>query len=431
MKIIRGFYSLLILTLLSLQAHASKSPEQIIKSSLDQIALLQLPQLNLSYKENLNAIGPYESLQEQEKTFKSIQTELQRLQEDQLTQSLRLDKHLIQYQVSLNLERLSLEKQWHSIDQPQISEHGLAQTSMGKHWYSYFLKRWVDITATPEKMMTFGQQEVKRVSAKLLNAQHAVENPTSEAPLSLNDKRFFLNTKQEVHNAFEQEKTFINKQAAQCFPLIDKIPDIKINAGTNQRLAQTPGYYRNNQFSYNYFDKPFNVRQVAWLYLHEAIPGHHYQISLEAELNKSPVQAYFIYPAYREGWAAYVEDLGTECGFYDEPLDELGKWEWDIVRSVRIVLDVGLNYYDWSDQKAFAYWQKYIKNRDDIAHREIARMKRWPAQVITYKYGANALLELKDKLGIDTSAKLKKHHENLLLIGPLPFSLLTKIVAKA
>jgi uncharacterized protein (DUF885 family) len=399
---------------------------QKLNTLLNNVQALQLPTIQLSYVDNIKSIKSSQQLNTQQRTLESIQDQLTTISYSDLPKLQKRDFDLLQYEISLNLERITLEKKWLKTSERVLSEESLSHTTYGKSWYQYYLKRWVDIAATPEQMMVFGEAEVTRVHQRILKAEQNVKNSLGKDNQSLNQSRFFLNDIDAVHAAFIDEKQHISEQVSQCFPFIDKIPDIPIAAGTNRNLAQTPGYYRNNQFSYNYFDEPYNIRQIAWLYLHEAIPGHHYQLTLESLLPESKAQQLFNYSGYREGWAAYVEELGNECGFYDNAYDELGKWEWDIVRSVRIVLDVGLNYYAWSDEKAIQYWQQYIQGKDDIARREIARMKRWPAQVITYKYGASALLKLKNDNNINTPAQLKKHHEKLLLIGDLPFSLLEK-----
>ena len=407
-------------------SEANTGASETIESILTQIDELQFPPLRLAYKDNLQAISSTSRIIKQEQALRLILNQLSTLETKELSQKLKLDIDLIRYEVDLNLERLALERQWNQSTPTQLNDDGLARIPMGKAWYSYFLKRWVDADATPESVMSFGQKEVERVYSKLQAAQTRVINELKLGSSGLDGGQFFLNSKQSVHSAFEEEKKHIQSLASACFPYLDQIPEIKIRAGTNARLAQTPGYYGNNRFSYNYFDKPFNIRQIAWLYMHEAVPGHHYQLSLESQLPKSQAQKQFTYSSYREGWAAYIEELGTECGFYDQAHDELGKWEWDMIRSVRIVLDVGLNYYAWDDAKALSYWQQYIKGQDDIAMREIARMKRWPAQVITYKYGADALLKLKQRAKVSTKQALKTHHAKLLTLGPMPFSLLEK-----
>src|SRR5690606_30874384 len=136
-------------------------------------------------------------------------------------------------------------------------------------------------------------------------------------------------------------------------------------------------------------------------------------------------RALFQYPAYREGWAAYCEEIGKEIGLYQNSFDYLGKLEWDLVRSVRVVLDIGLNYYGWTDEEALRFWKENIVNQDQIAMREIERMKRWPAQVLTYKIGAARILELREKRERQLGAEfdIKDFHDKILKTGPVPLSL--------
>lgn len=195
-------------------------------------------------------------------------------------------------------------------------------------------------------------------------------------------------------------------------------------------MAQVPAYYSDNTLFYNFFGRPFNKRQVAWVYLHEALPGHHYERSYSRSLEQSPVQRLFYNPGYSEGWAAYVEEIGNAIGAYRSIYDELGKWEWDIIRSVRVPLDVGLNYYGWSDEQALAFWRRHITGQDDIGRREIARMKRWPCQVVTYKYGADKLLRWKARFEEQPGFSLMAFHTEVLKRGPLPFSILEGLILK-
>lgn len=96
------------------------------------------------------------------------------------------------------------------------------------------------------------------------------------------------------------------------------------------------------------------------------------------------------------------------------------------------MLDVGLNYYGWNDEKALEYWKQHIKDQDEIALREIGRMKRWPAQIHTYKYGAARILALKEKLKQKLGDKfdVKKFHDSILNCGSVPFDLLGKLVLR-
>ena len=95
----------------------------------------------------------------------------------------------------------------------------------------------------------------------------------------------------------------------------------------------------------------------------------------------------------------------------------MGKHEWNLVRSVRVVLDVGLNYQGWSDQKALAYWKTNIINQEDIAIREINRMRHWPVQGITGKYGSAKLLDERRAKKLKGGFSLKEFHEEILSRG--------------
>ena len=183
-----------------------------------------------------------------------------------------------------------------------------------------------------------------------------------------------------MQQAFERTGKIVLQNLSKLFN-VQPAPELSIKRGSNEALAQTPGYYDNNTFYYNLFNAPYNKRQVAWLFLHEAVPGHHYQLAIENDISNTAVEQLFHYPGFAEGWAAYTEELGKELGAYQTIYDELGKWEWDLVRSVRVPLDVGINYYGWSDEKALAFWKEHIANQDAIALREINRIKnglhRW------------------------------------------------------
>jgi uncharacterized protein (DUF885 family) len=166
---------------------------------------------------------------------------------------------------------------------------------------------------------------------------------------------------------------------------------------------------------------------MGWIYVHEAIPGHHYQYHINEKMS-NPIRNQFTYMGYLEGWGAYVEQFGRALGAYQSPKDAYAQMEWDLIRSVRVALDVGLNFYGWSDEEAFSFWEKHIQNKPDIAQREIARMKRWPAQVITYKYGKQVLDELKGNRA--SPEALKKFHQQILEYGALPLSILKKNVVQ-
>ena len=393
---------------------------------------LKIPQLDLSYVTMLKQIKSPEEIKRQVVFFESIKSEEKKINITGLTPGQKQDYELIAYETDLNLERLALEVQWTANKPKEISSGGLHSVPNGRTWYAYFLKNWLSANVTPDEIYKFGLSEVERVKGHIEAIQK--QSGLSEAGFyrHLNEKEFFIADPKEVQKQFEHTKDIVYSNLDNVFSP-RKIPALKIEQGANAAMAQTPGYYNNNVFYYNLFGKPYNKRQVDWLFLHEAVPGHHYKSSINSEVKQSAVQQLFYFLGLEEGWGAYVEELGKDVGVYKTPYDELGKWEWDIVRSVRVPMDIGLNYYGWTDEQALAFWKKNIKNQDDIALREIARVKRWPAQCITYKYGAGQIMQWKQALQKREGPKfnIKTFHDRILNLGSLPVFMVGERVLKA
>jgi uncharacterized protein (DUF885 family) len=401
------------------------------KKFVDGIREINPPSLQLSYVENLKHISSSKNWQKQFDFFRGIQKELSSFSPKELTASERIDFYLIAFETGLNLERLSLEKRTGPLINGELDASGIYRVPAGKEWYAYFLKRWTASDAIPDSIYAAGIKELEAVKNNVEDIRRRTGLDQHAFYAHLREDSFYFRSEEDVRAAFEQTKTVVLSNLSRQFILHD-IPDVAIRRGTNEALAQTPGYYTENVFYYNYFDSPYNKRQVDWLFIHEAIPGHHFQISIADQLHQSDMQNLFHYSAFSEGWAAYTETLGKEIGLYRDIYSELGKWEWDLVRSVRVPLDIGLNYYGWTDDQALAFWKKNVINQDDIAMREINRLKRWPAQAISYKYGAARINDWKNKMKAAEGDRfdVKQFHEDILRHGSLPFFIIQKIIFK-
>lgn len=422
------FFSIGIFLSISSYTHAQNTDfEALSRWAVKRYTALEIVPLSLSYKQNIGNIQPKKTLIQQASFFKQLDERLASINKRKLNAQERLDYDLLAYESQLNLERIALERQWDS-KYDLSSSNSLYELPNGKDWYAYFLKKWVDINAEPDAIFELGIEEIQFVKTNMERLQQVSGLNPQAFEQELNKDRFLIHDAEQVQALFEQTKEIVAQRAHAYFPLIGSIPDIRIQRGTDSTLAQVPAFYRDGVFYYNLFDRPFNTRQVGWIYLHEAIPGHHYQNELYDQIARSEVQELFRYMGYIEGWGAYVEYLGGELGAYPDIYQTYGKWEWDMIRSVRLCLDVGLNYYGWTDEKALSFWQEHISDLDHIATREIARMKRWPAQVVTYKYGAKKMLELKEEASKKKKFNIKNFHRYLLQHGDIPISLLEEYV---
>lgn len=390
---------------------------------------LHIRSLDLSYETGLQNIGSPASIRKEVEFFQSIREKLSAFKAADLTGRQRLDYELIDYECGLNLERLALEAKWAQNRPAATPANGIYNIPDGKAWYLYLLKRWLSADVTPDSIFQFGLSEITRVKTHIEAIRAQTGMSEADFYKHLNDPSFFTSDQGAIQEAFERMAVAVNANLHKVFEDYH-IPALQITQGTDRTLAQAPGYYNDDIFYYNLFDKPYNKRQFGWLFIHEGIPGHHFQMSISNRLDISPVQQLFFYSGFVEGWGAYAEELGGELGAYKTPYDELGKWEWDIVRSVRVPLDVGLNYYGWTDDQALDFWKKNIRNQDDIAMREIKRLRRWPAQAITYKYGAAQIMSWKEKMRAIQGARFDERafHAQVLKCGVLPLGLIKERV---
>ncbi|MCB0636011.1 MAG: DUF885 domain-containing protein, partial [Lewinella sp.] len=393
---------------------------QLRQAYTDAYADLQVPGLQLSYEAYLNNLPPLAVLREQAQFFTQLQQQLGAIPATDLSDSLQLDYFILAHELILHRERLALEIPWAEAGHTPTSE-GIFHQPDGRNWYRYLVRRWTGTTFTPEQLFTFGETEVRKINAEIDGIRQQLGMDSSQFARHRQDPSLFTTDAEVLEARFRAQQAVVLEKLGNYFPPLAG-PPARIVRGTDSGLAQTPGFYRPDPgtFFYNLFDRPYKWREVDWLFMHEATPGHHYQYSYAARLDLPAFRRLSFQPGYGEGWGAYVEYLGEEIGLYATPYDWLGKWEWDLVRSVRVPLDVGINYFGWTDDEALAYWREHVSGQDEIAMREINRMRRWPAQVHTYKVGSSLFLErleaARQQPGFDPVA----FHRELLDTGPIP-----------
>ena len=162
-------------------------------------------------------------------------------------------------------------------------------------------------------------------------------------------------------------------------------------------------------------------------FIHEAIPGHHYQISLMQENKSLPMFRRFAsFPVFSEGWALYVESLGDELGCYDDPYQKMGAYGNEIHRAIRLVVDTGLHTGEMTREDAIKYMMDNEAIAEKTATAEIERYMAMPGQALAYKTGELKIKELRDKYKMRLGAKfsLRAFHDALLQGGSMPLSIL-------
>jgi uncharacterized protein (DUF885 family) len=172
----------------------------------------------------------------------------------------------------------------------------------------------------------------------------------------------------------------------------------------------------------------FGMRTLAY---HEAIPGHHFQTTIQQELTDVPTFRRILpFTAFSEGWGLYSERLAWEIGFQKQPLDNLGRLQAEMFRAVRLVVDTGLHDKKWSREQAIAYMLEKTGMPETDVVAEIERYLVMPGQALAYKVGMNKILELREKARTALGPKfdIREFHDLLLTGGDLPLALLERRV---
>jgi prolyl oligopeptidase len=163
------------------------------------------------------------------------------------------------------------------------------------------------------------------------------------------------------------------------------------------------------------------------LALHEAVPGHHLQISLAQEQKNLPkFRRDYSVTAFVEGWGLYAEYLGYETGMYDDLYQRYGALTFEMWRACRLVVDTGIHEKHWTREEAYDFMHKFTPNSDLDIHSEIDRYISWPGQALAYKLGELKLKELRRKAEQELGTKfdIREFHNNVLKNGAIPLPLL-------
>jgi len=303
---------------------------------------------------------------------------------------------------------------------------GLWTMPRGKEYYQVLLRQNTTSDLTPDQVHNLGLQEVERIQAEIRSALDELGFFGVETSLALKqiDAKNYLSPA-----AVESECRMIIEDITAQLPLwFDLLPqgEIELNVSTDIpfRAMAGAGYVAINP---EYFNTRHSLQAVIF---HEAIPGHHFQLSLQQEhAELPPFREGMRFNAFTEGWALYVERLALENGSYYNKESELGYLLSDLLRAARLVVDTGLHYKDWTKEEAMNYMTNTI---GETAEDEIERYIVMPGQASAYKIGELKILELRDmtKAQLQDKFEIKEFHNVILANGAIPLTVLEKEVER-
>ena len=320
---------------------------------------------------------------------------------------------------------------------------GATEMPNGSEYYQFKVKQFTTLDYTPEEVHQIGLKEVERIKSEMRTIIEQVGFKGSFSKFLdflRTDKRFYVKSP----DALIKEATFIAKNMEGKLPSLFKklprmtysvlpVPDAiapKYTAG--RYVGPTPGsdasgYYLVNTYDLN--SRPlYNLEALTF---HEAVPGHHLQISISDELENVPYFRKGLYiGAYSEGWSLYSEWLGLEAGFYTDPYSNFGRLTYEMWRACRLVVDTGIHAFGWSREKSINYLASNTALPIHECTTEIDRYISWPGQALGYKIGELKIKDLRrfaeNQLG--DSFDIRDFHDVVLWNGSVPLDVLEDLI---
>ncbi len=319
---------------------------------------------------------------------------------------------------------------------------GISALPNGVALYNYDIALWTTTNKTADEIYNTGLSEVKRIRGLMDSVKNAVGfkgDLKSFFEFMKTDKQFMpYKTPDEVLNAFH---TIHAKMEPNLKKMFGRVPKSKFEIRQTEAFraasasaeynAGSPDGSRPGIFYVPILDATkFNTTSgMESLFLHEAIPGHHFQISLQMENNKLPKFRRFLgYGAYQEGYALYCESLGKELGLYTDPYQYMGALGDEIHRAIRLVVDVAIHTKGMTREEAIKYMMDNEPISEEGANAEIERYMAIPGQALSYKIGALKIRELRNKYQqqLGDHFKLSAFHDEFLKDGCMPLEIVEK-----
>jgi len=316
---------------------------------------------------------------------------------------------------------------------------GIGALPDGAAWYAHLAKSQTTTNLTPAQIHQIGLDEVARIHTAM---RKTIKELKFKGDLKAffkfldSDKRFIFKTEADLLAHYENLRKKVDPGAAKLFALQPKAGfEIRpVEAYRNKSAAggsyQSPSEdgTRPGIFYVNTYDLPSRkIWDAEDLYLHEAIPGHHFQIALQQELTDLPkFRRFGGATSYVEGWGLYAESLGKELGVYQAPYDYFGYLQNELWRAIRLVVDTGLHDKGWTRKQVISYMLKNSAQSETQAISEAERYMAIPGQALAYKIGELKIkeLRLRAEKALGPKFDIREFHREVLKDGSVPLDVL-------
>ncbi|MEA2603457.1 MAG: hypothetical protein QOF89_4449 [Acidobacteriota bacterium] len=318
------------------------------------------------------------------------------------------------------------------------TEPGMWSLPDGEARYAWAVKQSTTSNLTPEEIHQIGLREVTRIEGQMAEIAKKLgfkDVKSLNAAIEADPKRH-AHSREEILDLYRK---YIDQMWAKLPEQFGRLPKAKVEvvaveefrekeASGAQYMPGAPDGSRPGRVQVNTGDpeKRTTITMESTAY-HEGVPGHHMQLSIAQELpTLPPFRQQGGYTAFAEGWALYSERLGKEVGFYQDPYNDYGHLQDEMLRAIRLVVDTGFHYKHWTRDQVVKFFHDHSGIDEVEVQSESDRYIVWPGQALAYKVGQLKILELREraKKALGPKFDIHKFHDEVLGAGALPLDVL-------
>jgi uncharacterized protein (DUF885 family) len=316
---------------------------------------------------------------------------------------------------------------------------GMSDLPDGQAWYAFNVRTITTTMLQPKAIHEIGLAEVKRIRKEMDDVIRQTGFKGSFAEFSKflrSDPKFYYEDAEALLRGYRDIAKRIDPELASLFGKLPRLPYGVKPIPSYAEKSQTTAYYqpgspdagRPGWFMANTYALDTRPKwEMEALTMHEAVPGHHLQISLAQEMENTPeFRKHGGYTAFVEGWGLYSESLGGEIGFYKDPYMKFGQLTYEMWRAIRLVVDTGMHSMGWTRQQAIDYFMTNTSKTEHDVTVEVDRYIVWPGQALAYKLGQMKIRELRNYATQQLGSKfdVRQFHDHVLENGALPLDIL-------
>jgi uncharacterized protein (DUF885 family) len=318
--------------------------------------------------------------------------------------------------------------------------YGISSLPDGIAWYEQAVRSQTTTSLTPEEIYQLGIEEIQRIKKEMerMRSASGFQGSLQEfsrylvknAPPGFRSRDELIKGYEAIRQKVTPRLTTLFGRLPEATFEIRTVEQFREKSSPSQYQAASPDGSRPGIFYVNASGIETNPRRASEsLFLHEALPGHHFQIAIQREQKRLPrFRRFGNYTAFAEGWALYAESLGPELGLYNEPSQYFGRLNSELFRAARLVVDVGLHRKNWSRDEALKFMRETTGASETGASLEIDRYIAWPAQALSYKIGQLKISAIRAKAAKTLGSKfdIRAFHDEMLKDGAMQLDLLER-----